>query len=238
MFMRGLSAFVLVLFVCVAANSQTPTPTPSLDSKFVKDVVKDEKKLLTNSFHPSRGELKWIIPLAVATAAVVATDRHTSAWVSRNGSLASVAHKVSWGGSVFTTFGMAGGMYLIGRSNDNYHLRETGRLGLEALAVNGMTTEALKLAFARSRPNMDNGSGEFWEGGRSFPSGHSSSAWALATIIAHEYKDRKWIKIAAYSAASAVSLSRYAGRNHFLSEVITGSALGYGTGVLVYRLHH
>jgi hypothetical protein len=38
--------------------------------------------------------------------------------------------------------------------------------------------------------------------------------------------------------ATAVSISRYTGRNHFLSDVLVGSALGYGIGRYVYKTHH
>ena len=35
-----------------------------------------------------------------------------------------------------------------------------------------------------------------------------------------------------------MSVSRYTGRNHFLSDVLVGSAIGYGIGRYVYRQHH
>jgi len=46
------------------------------------------------------------------------------------------------------------------------------------------------------------------------------------------------VQISAYGLAAAVSLSRYTGRNHFLSDVLVGSAAGYGIGRYVYRTHH
>jgi membrane-associated phospholipid phosphatase len=244
MHMRGLfTAFVFFLFPALLAAqtpspSASPSPLPSRTGNFVKDVGRDEKALVTKPFKVGKSELKWIIPLTLATGAVIATDRHTSAWVSRDGSLGPIAHKISWGGSLYTTGALSGGLYLLGRARGDDHLRETGRLSMEALVDAALLTEGLKYAFQRSRPNVDGGSGEFWEGGKSFPSGHASQSWAVATVIAHEYKNRKWVKIAAYAAAATISASRYAGRNHFLSDIVVGSALGYGTGLLVYRLHH
>ena len=72
----------------------------------------------------------------------------------------------------------------------------------------------------------------------SFPSGHSIEAWTLATVIANEYHDHRAVEIAAYGLASAVSISRFTGHNHFLSDVLVGSALGYGIGRYVYKTHH
>ena len=57
--------------------------------------------------------------------------------------------------------------------------------------------------------------------------------------VAYEYgKNRPLVRLGAYGLASAVSLSRYTGRNHFLSDVLVGSALGYSIGRYVYRTHH
>ena len=121
----------------------------------------------------------------------------------------------------------------------NDHLRETGLLSAEALIDSGIVVTALKTASQRQRPAVDHSSGEFFDGGSSFPSGHASSAWSVATVIAQEYgHHRPLVQVAAYGLATAVSLSRYTGRNHFLSEVLVGSAIGYATGRYVYHKHH
>jgi hypothetical protein len=57
-------------------------------------------------------------------------------------------------------------------------------------------------------------------------------------VIANEYSDHRLVQVAAYGLATAVSISRYTGRNHFLSDVLVGSALGYGIGRYVYKKHH
>ena len=60
----------------------------------------------------------------------------------------------------------------------------------------------------------------------------------MATVVAYEYEDRPLVRYGAYAAAVAVSLSRYTGRNHFLSDALVGGAIGYGIGRFVYRAHH
>jgi membrane-associated phospholipid phosphatase len=118
-------------------------------------------------------------------------------------------------------------------------LRETGLLTAEALIDSGIVVTALKTVSQRQRPPVDDSSGEFFEGGRSFPSGHASAAWSVATVIAYYYGHRRpLVQVAAYATASAVSLSRFTGRNHFLSEILVGSAIGYATGRYVYHKHH
>jgi hypothetical protein len=86
---------------------------------------------------------------------------------------------------------------------------------------------------------VDNSSGEFFDGGSSFPSGHAISAWSVATVIAEEYGPRHpAVRYGAYALATAVGISRYTGRKHFLSDVLAGSAMGYGIGRYVYHQHH
>ena len=60
----------------------------------------------------------------------------------------------------------------------------------------------------------------------------------MATVVAHEYHDNRAVQVAAYGLATAVSVSRFTGRNHYISDVLVGSALGYGIGRYVYRTHH
>jgi membrane-associated phospholipid phosphatase len=60
----------------------------------------------------------------------------------------------------------------------------------------------------------------------------------VATIIANEYHNHRAVQVAAYAAAAAVSISRFTGHQHYLSDVLVGSALGYGIGQYVYHAHH
>ena len=59
-----------------------------------------------------------------------------------------------------------------------------------------------------------------------------------SSIIASEYHDRRSVKIAAFATAGAVSFARFAEHKHYLSDVIAGSALGYGIGKYVYHKRH
>ena len=97
---------------------------------------------------------------------------------------------------------------------------------------------ALKEITQRRRPLAAKGRGDFFDGGSSFPSGHSIEAWSLATVIANEYHDRPLVQIAAYGIAGAVSVARFTGQQHYLSDVLVGSAMGYGIGRYVYHAHH
>ncbi|HUQ33547.1 MAG TPA: phosphatase PAP2 family protein [Pyrinomonadaceae bacterium] len=222
--------------------STTPQakPTPSLERRFFKNILRDQRAIWTSPFHMERTDAKWLAPLGLSTAALIATDRRTAAALDDgNQTRVRVSRGISQGGALYTTGGIAATFYLVGRATKNARARETGLLGAEALIDGELVASALKLVTQRPRPLEDNGSGEFFEGGRAFPSGHAVSAWSMATVIAYEYgKHRPVVRFGAYGLATMVSISRFTGRKHFLSDVLVGSAVGYGVGRYVYRTHH
>jgi membrane-associated phospholipid phosphatase len=145
---------------------------------------------------------------------------------------------ISYSGSTYGVGLMAGTFYLVGREKQNTRARETGILSAEAILDSVIVVTALKGISGRGRPHSGIDRSEFFDGGSSFPSGHSIQAWSAATIVANEYHSHPLVQVATYGIASAVSVARFTGGNHFLSDVLVGSALGYGIGKYVYRTHH
>ena len=72
----------------------------------------------------------------------------------------------------------------------------------------------------------------------SFPSGHTTSAFAAATVFAVEYRNKPLIPIVAYTMATLVGLSRITENKHWATDVFTGAALGYLTGRQVSLNYH
>src|SRR5205823_10260103 len=130
--------------------------------------------------------------------------------------------------------GGAGGMYLLGKIKGNDHATETGLLALLAAADSFAVVTPLKYAVGRERPFEGNGRGDFFSGGTSFVSGHAMESWSIAAVIAHEYPGAL-TKIGAYGLATAISLARVSGRQHFPTDIVVGSALGWGIGRMVYK---
>jgi membrane-associated phospholipid phosphatase len=192
----------------------------------------------TTPFGLHGSDAKVFAAFTAGTAALIATDRFTSAWIDNGGSLSPISRGFSEAGAAYGAGGIAAGMYVVGKLTHRPRLTETGLLAGEAYLDSGILVGVVKLATQRPRPNLDSGSGRFFAGGMSFPSGHSSSAWSVATVIAYEYRKRKIIQIGAYAAATAVALARYSGRYHFMSEILMGSAVGFYTGRFVYHTRH
>lgn len=219
----------------------SPTPTvkvPSSEHDFFKNILKDQKAIWTSPFRLHHTDTKWGLPLIAGAAGLIASDRYTSSWVDKVGSLPPVSHGVSQGGTIYATIGTSIGIYAAGRFTNNPRLRETGLLATEAVIDSGIVTHTLKLITQRSRPNEGNGHGHFFSGGNSFPSGHATGVWSLATVVANEYHDKPIIKYGSYGLAILITMSRYSGRNHYLSDLLIGSAIGYGVGKYVYSTHH
>jgi len=106
----------------------------------------------------------------------------------------------------------------------------TGFIALEAMGTANLMTFGIKAATNRQYAYHANPQGEFWEGGRSFPSGHAATSFAFASVIAHRYPHNPWIKWGAYGLAAGVSFARVGGKKHFASDILVGGTIGYVTG--------
>jgi len=242
---RGSQCLFGILFILagtVALHAQTPAPTPtaspSLEREFFKNILSDQKAIWTAPFHLERRDAKWVVPSGIGLMALFTTDRITGDEIFEANRQVKASERISYAGSVYGLGAVASTFYLIGRKKNDYRARETGVLSAEAM-INSMIVEgALKGITQRARPLDGHERSEFFDGGSSFPSGHATQAWAVATVIAHEYKDRPAVQIAAYGIASAVSVARFTGHKHYISDVLAGSALGFGIGKYVYHAHH
>lgn len=246
-FLFGLVLPALVLTMALAVRAQTPsTPspspagstTPSLEHDFFKNVLSDQKAIWTAPLHLHRHDAKWILPSTIGLMAFITTDRITGDEIAESEWQVKASRVISYSGSVYGLGMVATTFYLVGRKNHDVRARETGLLSAEALVDSMIAGGALKEITQRARPLTGVERSEFFDGGSSFPSGHSTQAWAVATVIANEYSHRRAVQIAAYGMASAVSVARFTGHKHYLSDVLAGSALGYGIGKYVYKAHH
>jgi hypothetical protein len=125
-----------------------------------------------------------------------------------------------------------GAIYLTGLFTHDEHAQRTGVLAAEASIDSTLLYGSMKLVFNRQRPYMGNGDGKFFYGNfssGSFPSGHATFAWTLASVVAHEYP--KWpVQLLMYGMATTVATTRVTGGQHFPSDVFVGSTLGYLVG--------
>ena len=237
-----LLAVVLASPIAARAQTASPTPTPSstpsLEHQFFKNILHDQEAIWTSPLRLQRRDAKWVVPGGIGLMTLFTTDRITGDEMFESNRQVKASRWISQAGSGYTLGAVAAGFYFIGREKKNDRARETGILSAEALVDSFIVGGTLKVVTRRGRPLEGAERSEFFDGGSSFPSGHSMQAWAAATIIANEYRHRRAVQIAAYATASAVSIARFTGHKHYLSDVLAGSALGYGIGKYVYHAHH
>lgn len=215
----------------------SPASSPSKFREFAGTFLADEKAIWTSPLQTKPRDLRWLVPLAAATGAFLATDTDISNKLPNTDDQIRISHRVSQIGSAYTLYGASGAFYLIGRLKDSDRLRETGWLSVMAITHSQIVVGALKLAAGRERPEDNDGQGRFWKGKTSFPSGHAISNWAFASVVAAEYPDNRLVQVGAYSLATIVSVSRVTGRRHFPSDVVVGSAMGFLIGRYIVRAH-
>lgn len=208
----------------------------SLELNFVLNVASDQKALWTTPAQLRLGDAGWLLPLGAFTAGLMASDTSIEKALPTRPTLIKRSQDLSNYG-LAALAGATGSFFLFGQATHNDHARETGLLGGEALANTLLDASLLKLATGRERPLQGDGKGQFWQQGRSFPSEHAAAAWSLASVVAQEYPG-PLTKLVVYGTASAISASRVVGREHFTSDAVVGSALGWWIGRQVYRAHH
>jgi membrane-associated phospholipid phosphatase len=202
----------------------------------ITDFVVDQKQIWTSPSRIRLSDASWLVPVGGITAGLFVTDRQYSASVNHNPTTLKHYKSVSNYG-IAGLIGSGAGLYLLSFPTHNERWRETGFLAGEAALNSLVTVEALKYSLGRERPYQGTGSGAFFHGGTSFPSEHAAAAWSIASVFAHEYPGTL-PTLFAYGAASVVSLSRIQGRQHFPSDVLVGSVLGYLVAQNVYRHRH
>lgn len=210
-------------------------PQNRLFTPFLRHLAGDQKEFWTAPFHMRSDDWKAAVPFAAFTGGLIAGDKWLSDQVPDSPSQLKRSQDVS-NYAAYALVASAGGAYLWGHLTHNDHLRETGFLSGEAALNSAGITFLLKSLTQRPRP-LEPHAGEFFQGGNSFTSEHTAIAWSVASVVAHEYPG-PLTQIAAYGLASAVTLTRVTGKQHFPSEVVIGSALGWYFGRQVYRAHH
>lgn len=208
-----------------------------------KFILTDQKRIWTSPFHTKKSDIKYWAIFGGATVALIATDKYVSHNAPNPPWLEKLGDDVSYLGEPYTLIPIAAGFYFYGTAKSDERFREAGLLSFETLANVTVLELAIKSITNRERPLQGTTNGHFFtsESPRydsSFPSGHAIETFALASIFAHEYHDKFWVKFLAYAYAGGVVGARLAANRHFPGDVLAGSAIGWFTGDYVYARRH
>ena len=136
-------------------------------------------------------------------------------------------------GNTLPLFALGASALIAADTSDPVRSR-TGYAALEAGGAAYLAATGLKFAFGRERPGGSNGNTGFnlfsnSSGSDAFPSRHTIVTWAVATPFAVQY-NAPWL----YGVAAAANFARIGSREHWVSDTVAGSLLGYGIGKLFY----
>ncbi len=118
-------------------------------------------------------------------------------------------------------------------------VRDTGLMMGELLLSALLVQQPIRIAVGRARPFMDEGHLSFrpftfGNDYASFISGHSWSAFGISNIVARQI-DQPWAWVSFYSLATITALSRLYADDHWLTDVILGSVLGYVISTAIWE---
>jgi hypothetical protein len=118
--------------------------------------------------------------------------------------------------------------------DDKDGYRETWSL-LEAGLFSTATSEVLKVAAGRERPNVTDSPNRWRQGGDSFPSVHTTAAFAIGTVFAESGNDEfRWLRrVIGYGIAGGTAYVRLRENQHWLSDTVAGAAVGIATARFV-----
>ncbi|MFA6570999.1 MAG: phosphatase PAP2 family protein [Bacteroidota bacterium] len=142
-------------------------------------------------------------------------------------------------GDGFNAVAFSGVLYLGGLFSGWDDLRITGRQSFEALALAGIVTTGIKVITGRARPFMERDNLYFKpfnlkDEYLAFPSGHTTVAFAVATVLACKI-DTWWSYPLFYSAALSTGLARIYLDKHWISDVILGAAVGTLSSLVILK---
>jgi len=211
-------------------------------SDFFTNIREDVAYLATSPTRLDTEGALWTLGLVGATGILYWQDQNIRHWFQNHrtstlDNLSPIVEKFGVFGVDLAFIALYGGTgYLI----ENEKMKETGLLSLESFLVSGAITVGVKGAVGRARPDVG-GKSDFRPFSldmdyTSFPSGHASDAFSIASVFADMY-DSPLVGITTYSLASLVGLQRLYVDRHWASDVLVGAAIGTVVGKSVVYLH-
>ncbi|KXK53472.1 MAG: phosphoesterase PA-phosphatase-like protein [Chlorobi bacterium OLB7] len=229
----------------------TPAQPADSGAGFFRHLWDDVLRQGAAPFRMDEGDLLWLGGAAAVTAGLIALDEPFDNQVK------GIKDDYPWIANTSEIITEFGGNYGIGAAaafagysflfNDPKG-KETSAMLAEALITSGLWTRLGKFLTGRERPSnayseghatgkwygpllQCNGNHRF--GGPrfdAFPSGHTATVFAIATVFAEQYNQTLVVPVAVYSFATVVGISRTLEHTHWISDVFVGALLGYLCG--------
>jgi membrane-associated phospholipid phosphatase len=242
-FLFSLVAVLVSTRPAVAQEDSLRSTQGSLLAADLRTGIRDAGVLLASPQHFSQSQ--WLAATAAVggTAALFIVDDPIRSFAGRNHSKAG---DLLFGigrqyGDATYAISFSGMLYLGGLIFKDEDVRETGLTLCESLAFAGLVTSVVKSVVGRSRPYAEEGAFkyrgfQFKAATTALPSGHSTVAFALSSVLASRLRKSSWSTVL-YSLATLTALSRVYHGDHWMSDSFLGSAIGLSVGLAVTNLH-
>jgi membrane-associated phospholipid phosphatase len=232
----------------VSPTNPLPPFTAPLEDLFQRNywylVLLDTEEVFTSPRHWDSRD--WLtlgaISAGIGTVMVFDEDIGRAIRHARTDTLTTVFDYVQPLGNEYA-IGIVGTFYLWGEIFKDPRAKSTALDSIAATAIGpGIIVNATKYLIGRARPTDGKGAYDFqpFSGHDSFLSGHTTEAFALASVITEHY-DAPWVKVVAYGLAGTVGYARLNNNRHWTSDVLSGAVVGAYVGKTVVhfnREHH
>jgi membrane-associated phospholipid phosphatase len=228
------------LATATAATSTNPDTDPPPQRSFGAQLANDAKYILTA---PTRWDSRDWMRFGGAAAAIIGTGlifdrRESDPGSDKENDLTELASKVEPFGAQDSLLTLAG-FYAAGVAFDSPREVAVAQDGFTASVIaSAIIAPAVKWVVGRVRPADTDSPTDFKPFGRnhSFPSGHTTQAFTVASVIAGHY-DSLLIDSTAYTTAALVGYARHEHQAHWSSDIVAGAMLGIAVGRTVVQLN-
>lgn len=223
-----------------AAEAADASPGPlALVGRELKLYVDDSKALFLAPFRWNADQAGLAMGGGVLVGTLIASDQPLATVVQEHASSATnQLSKIVTPFGAWAAFATSGALVASGLVFHESRLTTMGREALEACILAALITDIAKPVFGRYRPYESGNANRFqpFSGHDSFPSGHATVAFALASVISAR-SDGWVIPAASYTLASLVAYSRINDSKHFASDVVAGGLIGATVGRFLVHRH-
>lgn len=229
----------------IPKDERTPSIVP--DKAYFKSWLTDSRDIIISPYRWNKYQWIAFSGVVVVTGLLYTQDAYIQKVVEKNQTPfwnSASKYGLERLGSGLYSLPALGLLYGAGAIVKNDKARYTALKGVEAYLLANIADDIMKQLTQRHRPYKDNPPNpNIWDGpftltiNSSFPSGHSTNIFAIATVIATSYSNTIWVPIVCYSLAGLTAASRVYQNDHWFSDIFVGSALGFALGRTIMNNH-
>ena len=212
----------------------------------MKTVVRDAEAFYSAPLRWRAQDWFHLVLFAGGTAVLSLQDEPVQRWVQRrrNRYTDALSGGVRWFGDGRITLPLLAAGWMIASRRGNSRLAWACLSAMESFFLANSLTMGGKFLFHRSRPYLGRGA-RVWggpsldrdNGHLSMPSGHTSSAFSVASALAFSYRDRPLVWLPAMLLAALTGWSRVNDNKHWFSDVWAGAFFGVMTARFLEKRH-